>query len=49
MRMRQKGMDWYLSNVAAGFWVHRVIDNTEEIFLKILTEVLTHCEEGFVD
>jgi len=46
--MEQKGFSWYESNVAAGFWVRRHIDNTDKYFLDLITELVKTYDKEFI-
>lgn len=40
-------LDWYLSNVAAGFWVRRKMDGTYESFFELLEYVINTYDAEF--
>jgi hypothetical protein len=46
-RAEKADLDWYLSNVAAGFWVRRKIDGTDKDFFALLEYVIATYDAEF--
>ncbi len=43
----KEGLDWYISNVATGFWVRRKMDNTDKEFFELLEYIVATYDADF--